>query len=251
MNKTKNLKVIALILLTSAILLAAMPNVTAATQDSLYVYSSIGGTVSAGGTALTGGSSYSYDHGSSVTFTATPDSGYQFLTWVDLTAAGGSTNTTNPLPYTVSASGAIQAMFVPISNATAVAPATGTPTVVIMASAGGTTEPLAGTYTNYTAGTVSSFNAVPGTGFKFLYWMIAPSTSNTFDTSQVSWTVTGDVCALQAYFVPTSSTVSLPTPTPAPTPTVPEYSGAAAIIIAIALVAVAFGTYTFNRKAKK
>ena len=52
MNKTKNLKVIALILLTSAILLAAipLPNVAAATQDSMYVYSSIGGTVSTGGT---------------------------------------------------------------------------------------------------------------------------------------------------------------------------------------------------------
>ena len=139
-------------------------------------------------------------------------------------------------------------MFVPISNATAVTPATGTSTVVILASAGGTTEPLAGTYTDYTVGTVSSFTAVPGTGFKFLYWMIAPSTANTFDTSQVSWNVTADVCALQAYFVPTDSTLSLPTPTPAPT--VPEYSGAAAAITVVALVAVALGTYTYRKKAK-
>jgi hypothetical protein len=227
--------------------------VTAQTQDSIFVYSTIGGTISADGTALTGGNTYKYNDGSTVTFIATPDSGYQFLSWVDLTAAGGTTNTTTPLQYNVSASGAIEALFIPTSNATAAPGGTGTSTVVIMLSAGGTTEPLAGSYTNYTVGNVSSFTAVPGNGFKFLYWMIAPSTSNTFTTSQVSWNVTADVCALQAYFVPTSSTVALPSASASPTasPTVPEFSGIATVIIALALVAVAFGTYTYRRKAKQ
>ena len=55
MNKTtKNCKVLALILLTSALLIvAAVPNVGAQTNDNVYIYTSIGGTISAIGTTLT------------------------------------------------------------------------------------------------------------------------------------------------------------------------------------------------------
>lgn len=251
MNKPKNLKVVALIFFTSTIILAAtsLPNIAAATQDSMYVYNSIGGRVSTAGTDLTGGESYNYNDGTTVEFTATPDSGYQFLGWVIVTSTT-QTSTANPLPFTFSsASCALQPMFVPTSNATAVTHTTGTSMAIILLTAGGTTQPAAGTYENFTVGSDVTLTAVSGTGFKFLYWIIAPTTGNTYTTSQVTWKVTADAVTIQAFFVPTSSTLSIENPTP--TPSVPEYSGVATVIIAVALVAISIGTYTYRRKVKQ
>jgi len=135
---TKNFKVFALILLTSALLLVAInpniPSVKATTQDSVYVYTSLGGTVSANGTSLTGGNIYNYDNGSAVNFTATAGTGFQFLDWIYVSTSGGATSTANPFVYTVSvASYSIQAMFIPTSSAVTLP--TPTPTVNEFSSA--------------------------------------------------------------------------------------------------------------------
>jgi len=256
MNKktTKNITVFALILLTSALLMVVInsniPGVKAATQDSIYVSTSIGGTVSAGGTNLTGGTSYNYDNDTAVTFQATNSTGFEFLNWEYASSSGGVTSTVNPLTFTVNASSyGIEAMFIPTSNATSSSSSlTGTADVDLLTSIGGSTVPASGAYTNYTIGTIASFNEVAGTGFKFLYWIVSctpgtfTSTANTLTFNLTS----SNFFAIQAMFVPTSSTLSLPTPTP-----INEFSSATAIIIATVLAIVAFGTYTFTKKAKK
>jgi hypothetical protein len=252
MNHSKNnFKVLALILLTSALLIAAVnPNITtvkAQTTDSLYVYSTIGGTISANGTALTGGSSPTYANGTVLSFTATPSSGFEFLSWISVSAAGAATSTVSTFSYTISeTSCAIEAMFYPTTNATQTSSGSGSASVTLYFSAGGTTIPASpATYTNYTVGTVSDFAAVPSSGFQFLYWIVATSSISAFTTSTLAFNVTSSTCALQAFFIPTSSTVTLPTPTPK----VNEFSSAITIFLALALISTAFGTYAFTKKA--
>ncbi len=251
MNKTKkNLKVFTLILLTSALLIVATnPSVKAATQDSVYVYTSLGGSISTMGATLTGGTSYNFEDGTAVTLNATAGTGFQFLCWEVVSASGANTSTANPLVYTPDvANSAIQAMFIPTSNATESSTSSGSATIDILSSVGGSTNPVAATYTNYTVGTTNNFQAIPGSGFQFLYWIaVSANGANTYTSDTVALNVTANSCGIQAMFVPTSSTVSLPTPTPA----VDEFSSAMVTILAIALVSVAFGTFAITRKAKK
>ena len=254
MNKTKNL-VLAL-LLTSAILLAAinLSSVTAQTTSSTYVYDSIGGTISANGNAVTAGTSVTSNTNANAEFTATPQSGFTFLAWEYATAAGACTVKTNPTSINITGAGAIQALFLQSTNTTATSTQTGTGSLYIYNSIGGETTP-AGTappavYTNYTVGTVATLTTTPGANFKFLYWIVATSTSNYYTTSTLDLPITENVCALQAMFIPTDSDVTLPGQA-TPTPTVPEISGLATAAIAVALVAVAVGTYTYTKKSKK
>ncbi len=250
MSKSKNFKAFALIFLTSALLIVATsPSVKAATQDSVYIYTSLGGSISTMGATLPGGTSYNFENGTVVDLNATAGSGFQFLCWEVVSASGATTSTDNPLAYTPDvASSAIQAMFIPTSNATESSTSSGSATIDILASIGGETNPSTGTYTNYTTGTTNNFQAVPGSGFQFLYWIVVSANgANTYTSDTVALDVTANSCGLQAMFVPTSSTVSLPTPTPA----VPEYSSAVAGILVVMLVAVAFGTFAVTRRNKK
>ena len=254
MNKTKNI-VLALIL-TSAILLAAinLSSVTAATTSSTYIYASIGGTISSNGTPLTAGTLFASNTNENANFTAVPESGFKFLAWEYATAAGGCTVTDNPTSINITAGGAIQAFFIPTTNTTASSSQTGAATVIIMNSIGGETTPQGtatpATYTNYTVGTTYTFTTTPGANFKFLYWIIATSTGNYYTTSTLNYKITENTVVMQAMFIPTTSSVTLPGQA-TPTPTVPEFSGIATAAIAVALVAVAVGTYTYSKKAKK
>ncbi|MGA3291176.1 MAG: hypothetical protein ABSD42_13165 [Candidatus Bathyarchaeia archaeon] len=258
-NSTKNFKVLALILLTSTLLIGAISpsisTVKAATTDSLYVYTTTGGVISANGTALKGGSSPTYNNGTVLTFTETPSADFQFLSWIYVSSAGPVTSTATSFSQTIStAACAIEAMFLPTTNATQTVSGSGTASIYLYFSAGGTTVPSStptssgpATYTNYTVGKVSDFNAVASSGFKFLYWMVATSTVSTYTTSTLAYNVSATTCALQAFFIPTSSTVTLPTPTPK----INEDSSATAIILAVILASIAFATYTYTKKAKK
>jgi hypothetical protein len=252
-NSTKNFKVFTLILLTSMLLLVAViPNVPvkAATTDAVYVYSTIGGTIAGNGTALTGGSSPTYANGAVVAFTETPSSGFQFLNWIYINGTtGATTSTSTKLTTTITQKTcAIEAMFLPTTNATQTTTGTGTATIDIYFSAGGTTVPASPkTYTDYTIGTSSTFTAVPSSGFKFLYWVLATSTVTTYTSAALTLKIPAGTCAMQAFFVPTSSSVTLPTPTPK----INEFSTATTIILVLALVIVAFGTYAYTKKAKK
>ncbi len=257
-NSTKNFKVLALILLTSALLISAIntqvPLAKAATTDSVYVYSTIGGSVSANGTAAAGGSSLSYANGDVVTFSQTASAGFNFLGWIYVTPSGAVTSAASTVTETISASGcAIEAIFIPTTNAVQSSSGSGTATIALYFTVGGTTVPSSLTstppitYTNYTIGESATFTAVPASGFNFLFWMVVTSTSSTYTSSTLTLNIPQNTCAMEAIFVPTSSTLTLPTPTP----TINEFSTATTLAMVIAIVAVAFGTYTYTKKAKK
>jgi hypothetical protein len=266
LKTTKNLKVFALILLTSMLLLVAinpaMQSVKAATTtDTVTVFASVAGTTTPASNASGPYATYTYDNDTVQTFTATTSTGFQFLCWVIVAASGPTTSTTNPLSYTLTQSIALQALFIPTSSTvTPTHPPTTTPSqygVTVFTSTGGTTTPTGSSTTapyvtyNYNSGSVQTFTATAGTDFKLLCWEIVTANGGTTSTSSsLSYTVSQDV-AIQAFFIPTSSTVTLPSTSPTPTPTVPEFSSTIAIIIAAVLVIVAFGTYTFTKRAKK
>lgn len=244
MKKTsKNIKVLALILLTSALLLttASTASVKAQTGPTVYVYTSQGGEINANGTKLTGSTIYNYTNGETISYTATPGSGYAFLCWV--WSGATLTSSTEPtLTETLSSSScALQALFVPTTNSTAAPSGSGAAEVVALMSLGGTTSPAAGqSYTNYTVGTVSNFVATPSTDCKFLYWLVVSSAGSTYYTSStLALNIPASTIALQAFFVPTSSSV-----------TINEYSNVAVVVLAIVLAVSALGAFTFTKRAK-
>jgi len=245
-----------LIVLVSALLLVAanlnMPSVKAQTTESVYIYISCGGTISVNGATLTEGINYNYTSGSSVTFTATASNGCTFLYWEYASKLGTDTSTNNPLTYTVpSTSSAIQAMFIPTVNSSLATSSSQTATAPfdVPISIGGTTTPAGAVYTNYTIGSTIKFAANADSGFRFLYWLVPAATGgqvSILTSSAFTFVVTANACAIQAYFEPTSSNVSLPA-----IKTINEFSSATTLIIVMALVIVAFGTYAYARKTKK
>jgi hypothetical protein len=236
---SKKVKVLILVLLASALLLlSADLNAKAAGTATVVVLSSVGGT-----TSPAGGTSPSETIGQSVSFAATPDSGWNFFYWIVTTAAGSTTYTTNPLSWNVTGAGSVQAMFLPTRNGTLTPVAAGTSAVYFPTSAGGSTSPKAGTTQTETNGITVAFTATAGTGFKFLCWIIAPASGGIVYTSNpLEYNVSG-ACAAQALFLPTSSTVTLPK-------IVNEFSSAATVGLAIAMLAVACGTYAYKKTKK-
>lgn len=263
MNSKNRVQLIALILLTSGILLLAMTtgiqNVKAQTSNSIYVYTSCGGSVSANGANLNGGVTYNYTSGTAVTFTATPISGFSFLCWEYASQSATGVSTNNPFVYMPTATqSAVQAMFVPAVNAslTSSSTQTGSSPFDLLTSIGGTTSPTAGTYTNYSVGQMVNLAANPGKGFRFLYWLIPAATggSSIITSSSFTFNVTANACAIQAYFVPTTSNITVPqttTPTPTATPKINEYSPAIIIVVLAVLAMTAFGTYTYKKRNRK
>ncbi|WP_198517120.1 InlB B-repeat-containing protein [Tenacibaculum sp. SZ-18] len=113
-----------------------------------------------------------YSDGASVTLTATPDAGYEFVEW-----SGDVSGTTNPLIITMDADKTITATFAPIQR-----------TLTITAIDGNVTtspNPVNGTYDQ---GTVVTLTAVPDSGFSFDAW----SGDATGTTTQVTITMDSD-----------------------------------------------------------
>ena len=117
MTTKNNIKALALILLISGVLVASLASVVpvkAQTQDSLFLYTPLGGTVTANGTALTGGSSTKYNNNTSVTLQATASLRLQILSIPICLRIGASTSTSNPFTTKVAAANcALQAIFIP------------------------------------------------------------------------------------------------------------------------------------------
>ncbi len=251
MNKSK--KLFALTLMASLIVLAVFASVVsvkAQSQGTVVVLASLGGTTDpAAGTTT-------YADGTSVTFTATPDSAYVFQNWVIDTDAGSSIVPENPvtLPIVAGTTYNVQAVFAPLLPPPGV---TGLPTnmataaiVVVLAGAGGTTTPVAGTYALADA-TALELKATPSSGWQFSHWVIAgpnlshggyPYTAVPTDNPYNVNHGYGNTFSYQPVFTPVGTTE--------PTPTVPEFSAVATIIVALALIAIAFGTYAYRRKTK-
>ncbi len=252
MKTSNNFKFLALFLISSIILVTAASTTTsvnAQSQASVYVYNSQGGNVSANGTQLTPATTSDYADGDTVVYTATPGAGFAFLCWNWISSSAPTTSIESTLTETLSASDAcaIQALFVPITNATQMPSGSGSATVVMLLPAGGTTSPESGTatessssYTNYTIGEASTFTATPSTDFKFLYWLVVSSEGSSYFTdSTISLYVPASEVAMQAFFVPSSSTV-----------VIDEYSNVAIAILAVVLAISAFGVFAFKRRAK-
>ncbi len=247
----KKTNVLALTLLMSLLASAAVvASVNAQGNATIVILDSVGGTATA--------SSTSPADGTIITLTATPsDPTYSFAYWlISGTNTYATTANDNPLSFTVTGgvTYTIQAVFQLVQPINNLPPAnySGAAIIVVLASAGGTTEPKPGTYALSNAST-TELRAIPSSGYQFSNWVISGSDVTTghgsFPTDLTPtnnpYTVDhgyGNVYYYQAVFKPTS------TSSPAPSPTIPEVSGAAAIGIIAALGIVAVGTYAYKRK---
>ena len=246
----KSRKILSLTLLTSLIVFAALNAsvISAQSQATVNVLESIGGTTDPSGTNT-------YADGTSVTFTATPDSAYQFVNWIISADTGANTSSIDN-PYTLSVTGGttydVQAVFPPVLPPPGIGQI---PTnmstaafVVVLAGAGGTTDPAPGTYALADA-TAMNIKATADSGWVFDHWVISgpnlshggyPFTATPTDNPYNVNHGYGNMYSYQPVFTPTGTTT--------PTPTVPEFSSIATIVVALALVAIALGTYAYRRK---
>lgn len=141
----KSIAVLTLMLLISMVAAACVnlnvASVGAQGQATVNVLDSVGGTTDpAAGT-------YSYDDGTAVILTATPDESYFLLYWIIETNTGTNLDSDNPATLTVSANiiYSVQPVFSPLTiPISPYFPPLNTTTdafVVVLASAGGTTNP--------------------------------------------------------------------------------------------------------------
>ena len=130
-------------------------SVSQITQYSLVIDSTAGGTVSPN-TGV-------YNKDSSVSITATPNTGYRFVTW-----EGDITSTSNPLSITMSGNKSIRAVFeeIPAENVY----------LTISSSNGGYTNKSSGSYTKYST---ISITATPNAGYRFVRWEGDSSSAST------------------------------------------------------------------------
>jgi len=246
-----------MILLTSALLIAAITpliaSVKAQTNEAtVNVVSSVGGAT------LPAGSGNLYNNGTTVEFSATPDSGYSFLYWTVSTSQYSIELDTNPASLVVSGdvTYTVQAIFttlLPFPDLTMPPDLSSAAIVVVLAGLGGTVSPAPGSYALANAAQ-TMLTATPDSGWQFSHWIISgpPSTHGgvpyTLTPTNNPYTVGhgyGYTYDYQPVFVPISSST-----TTTPTPTVNEFSSAAIIILALALVAVTFGTYAYTKRTK-
>ena len=117
-----------------------------------------------------------YDDGSVLTLTATPDAGYEFTGW-----SGDASGTTNPLDITMDADKTVTANFSPILRTLTINTANGSVTT--------SPNPVNGTYDN---GTVVTLTATPDSGYQFDSWSgdVSGSTNQITITMDADKTVT-------------------------------------------------------------
>ncbi len=114
-------------------------------------------TIAAGTGGITDPSpgAYTYDSGTQVSITATPESGYRFSGWSGDVPQGQEDN--NPITITMDSDKTITANFIQQY------------TLTIAAGSGGTTNPVPGTYT-HDYGTQVQVTAEPNDGYQFNGW---------------------------------------------------------------------------------
>lgn len=242
----KKLQVLALIFLLSAFSVAAispsLATVKAAGQATVDVIASVGGTTDPAASSTP----YTYADGTVVTLTATPGDDFVFQNWEIVTSAGGTADYNNPTNLTVSGgvTYAVEAVFQPLL----VTPGGPLPAnmataaiVVVLASVGGTTSPLPGTYALADA-TSFQLKATPTSGFTFDHWVIG-GTPLTHGAYAFTDTPTDNPYTVDHGYGNTYTYLAVFKPT-----TVPEFSSAALIFVALTLVSIAFGTYAYKRK---
>jgi len=123
--------------------------VTVRNQCNLSIFYSSGGITNPD----TG--THSYDFGTEVPITATPDNGYRFGGWTG-DVPGGHEND-NPLVITVDSDKSVTANFIKQC------------TLTLSTETGGTTDPVPGNHT-YDVGTEVPITATPDSGYRFTGW---------------------------------------------------------------------------------
>ena len=258
----KNLTILALILLTSTLVITTLvtSSVKAQTAPNVYYYNSQGGNIDVNGTQVTPSTVVNYVNGDTIVLTPVPGTGFSFLCWDWISGSTPVTSTATTLTETVTSGQAcaVQALFYPSTNATQTVTGSGSATVVALSTAGGTTSPASGSSTTTTSsytdtiGQASTFAATASTGYKFLYWIVVSAQGRTdYTSSTVNVIIPASEMAIQAFFIPTASTVLAPGVTPTPTPKIAEYSSAIAALLVVALALGALGTYAYTKKARK
>jgi uncharacterized repeat protein (TIGR02543 family) len=129
---------------------------TTVTQFTLVVSASNGGGVS-----ITGGT---YDNGTSVSITATPNEGYEFVGW------NGTDMSSSTITITLTANTTIEALFSQVSTTTTVTQFT----LAVSASNGGTVSTEGG---DFEEGTEVTITATANAGYRFTGWEGSDSTS--------------------------------------------------------------------------
>jgi len=257
-KKILSLTLFSTILLLSAISTVFITTLSAQTDATVAIVSSVGGTTDPSGTNT-------YPDGTTVTITATPtDDGFIFSNWVITTSAGDASSLDNPLTLNVvgGETYALQAVFTPLQPPPGATFPTNTATaaiVIVLPSAGGTTTPAAGTYALADA-TNMMLTATAQNGWQFSHWTIC-GTSTNHGGAPTNWAPTdnpynvnhgyGYTYYYQAVFTPTGSNA----PTPPPASGSGSIGGMSmetwiiiALVIVIVVIVVAFGAFTMRRK---
>jgi len=262
-KKTKSTTAFTILLLTTLIILASINavGVFAQSQATVNIVESLGGTTNPAA------GSHSYDGGSNVVFTATPDDNFVFLQWL-ISADTDYTSTDNPLTVTVATGTTYNVQ--PVFQPTVVAflpyvPPTDTSAfaiVQVLASVGGTTDPTPGFYSLVSAEQLS-LRAVASDGFVFSHWVVSgsympghggdPSLDTNIPTDNPLLIGHGEgyQYAYQAVFIPVGST---------PPSNPPGSSGSTsgisteliiAIVAIIIAIVVAIAAVVYVRRDKK
>ena len=255
--KTKNLKVIVMILLTSTLLIlassASVSTVKAATTTTLFLYTTLGSSsVTANGTTLTPGAENTLTSGDTYSFTATASSGWKFVCFDYAAASGAVGSAKNPFSELISAACSLEAVYIPTTNTTGTSSGSGAATITLFVTAGGTTSPAGSTGGKSVSATIGHSTTITETPsssvYTFLCWVAQSSTtSNYYTSTSLSYTPLTSSVAIEPIWVVTSSGITLPTPTPK----IDEFSSLMIVILAAALVATALGTYAYTKRAKK
>ncbi len=222
-------------------------------QATVNIATATGGTTQPSGTT-------SHPFATALTVTATADSTHAFQNWI--ISQSGSTNdiiiSENPLKLAAAGQMTITPVFV-VPQSIPGRPLPGdissSAIVVLLPSAGGTTNPAPGTYSLANAEKFD-LTAMPSQGWQFLHWTICgPDTGH--GSYPVNWSPTenpynvnhgyGATYTYQAVFVPAGTTE--------PTPTHETMAGTSnemwiiiALIIIIVVIIIAFGFLMSKRK---
>jgi hypothetical protein len=237
----------AMLLLSSSAFIFS--NVQAQSNATVTVSTATGGTTDITGTTT-------YPDGTSFTITATADNGYAFIDWIISTDSSSYNSIENP--FTTTLAGGTTYSIQPEFDILQAPPGGNLPTqtanaaiVVLLASAGGSTSPAAGTYALADA-TTMQLKATANSGWVFSHWTICGSSMShggaplNYAPTNNTYTV-GHGYGYTYYYQPIFTQVGTPgstataTPTASPAGTIAGMSTETWIIIGLVIVIVVMG----------
>jgi hypothetical protein len=155
------------------------------------------------GTTTPSSGIYTYQAGSTLEITASPNASYTFDHWL----INGAASSMNPINTTITANLQIQPIFIKQADTITSLP---TFTITVQSSSNGTTTPPSGSYTRV-AGDTITLTALPNDNYKFEKWLI-DSTSTSINP--ITITVNNDTTILPIFNsmnpIITNTTISSP-----------------------------------------